>query len=216
MNISPIVPLAFEGIIFDLDGVLLDSSANMEASWGAVPERLRKGVPYREFRLTVGLPFRDAMENLGLGSEAQEIETSYRRASLSLQQLSVPFLGATETLRELRELGTSVVLFTSKDCERTTSLLKNFGWTFDSVLCPNPMIPGKPSGRQLICFMEELGVVPSNFVYFGDSHHDFLAAVDAEVPYRHCSWGFSERPEELSPSDQVDSFHALMRTVRGL
>lgn len=216
MLTSSSVPPSIQGVIFDLDGVLLDSSANMEASWEAVPEHLRKGVSYEHFRLAVGLPFKVAMKSLGLESAAQEIETFYRRGSLALQHLSVPFLGSNETLRELREMGTSLVLFTSKDCERTNSIIENFGWSFDSILCPDPAIPGKPSGIQLINLMEENGTAPSNYVYFGDSYHDFCAATDAEIPYRHCSWGFGERPQELNISNQVDSFDALIKTVRDL
>lgn len=212
---SSLIP-SFQGVIFDLDGVLLDSNANMQASWEAVPEHLRKGAPYQLFRLNVGLPFKVAMMNLGLGSVAQEIEIFYRRASLGLQHLSLPFLGSNETLEELQEMGTSLVLFTSKDCERTNSIIENFGWSFDSILCPDPMIPGKPSGKQLIHFMEENGTAPSNYVYFGDSYHDFCAAKDAEIPYRHCSWGFGERPQELKINNQVDSFDALIKTVRNL
>lgn len=216
MIISSSVPRSVQGVIFDLDGVLLDSSANMEASWEAVPEQLRKGVSYQRFRLAVGLPFEVAMKNLGLESAAQEIETFYQRASLGLQHLSVPFLGSNETLGELRRMGTSLVLFTSKDCERTNSIIENLGWSFDSILCPDPTIPGKPSGRQLIQFMEENGTAPGDYVYFGDSYHDFFAATDAEIPYRHCSWGFGKRPEELGIRYQVDSFDALMKTVRDL
>ena len=188
----------------------------MKASWHTVPEHLRKGVPYERFQLNVGLPFDVAMKNLGLGSAAQEIETSYQSASLRLQNLNVPFPGSSETLGELRDMGVSLVLFTSKDCARTKSIMQAFEWSFDSILCPDPSLPGKPSGSQLIFFMEKNGTRPRDYVYFGDSDYDFCAAVDAGIPYRHCSWGFGERPRKLHRNGQVGSFDAVMETVRGL
>lgn len=210
---TSIVTPGVEGVVFDLDGVLLDSRANMEASWEAVPRHLRKGVSYAQFRNNLGLPFTDAMTNLGLGPSAREIEAIFRKASLSGHHLSVPFPGATETLTLFREMGILIVLFTSKDCERTNGIIRDLGWSFDSILCPNPVIAGKPSGEQLIRLLRGKGISGRYFVYFGDSHYDFRAALDAGIPYRHCSWGFGERPGALRSKDQVDSFGDVVQTI---
>ena len=201
------------GVIFDLDGVLLDSSKNMEKSWEAIPSTLKRAVPFELFLETVGLPFDAAMKQLGLGAEAQEIENRFRSNSLRYIDLISPFPGVSPMLRILREFGVSLILFTSKDCERTESIMQKFGWTFDTVLCPRPGIPGKPSGIQLLTFMAQNSTQPVDYVYFGDSYHDYCAALEAGVAYRHCSWGVGQRPPGLNLSEQVDSIAAILQTV---
>ena len=201
------------GVIFDLDGVLLDSRKNMEKSWKAIPLTLKRAVPFELFLETVGLPFDAAMKQLGLEAEAQEIENRFRSNSLRYIDLLSPFPGVSPMLQRLREFGVSLTLFTSKDCERTESIVQKFGWTFDTVLCPRPGILGKPSGIQLLTFMAQNSTQPVDYVYFGDSCHDYCAAVEAGVAYRHCSWGVGQRPRGLNPSEQIDSIAAILHTV---
>ena len=195
----------YTGIVFDLDGVLLDSLDNMRESWNAIPASLRNFVSFTSFKEIIGLPFQDAMRRLGLDENSLKIESIYQTNTLKFKSLFRPFPGVSEILTQLKKSSYHLTLFTSKDLYRTNLINENFGWNFDITLCPNPKLAGKPSSDQLWDMMNKTSSSPSDHIYFGDSEADFISAVGANMEYRHCLWGYSSPPANLTPEKIINS-----------
>lgn len=51
-------------VIFDLDGVLIDSIKNMEISWKHVSFKYGLNIKFEEYKKNIGLPFDEITKNL--------------------------------------------------------------------------------------------------------------------------------------------------------
>jgi len=185
------------GVVFDLDGVLLDSLENMRHAWGKMPESLVGQITFETFRTSIGLPFSEAMHSLGILNEAEEVEELFRAESNRAIDYQRLFDGVPSQLETLSKKGFRVALFTSKDCERTRKILDKFQLSFEHVLCPAEDLRGKPHPDQLFSLFESWDLSPDRICYFGDTIFDFEAARAAGVEYFHCGWGYGDPPPEL-------------------
>jgi HAD superfamily hydrolase (TIGR01549 family) len=182
-------------VLFDLDGVLLDSRENMRLSWAAVCDELGIGVPFARYFAEIGLPFREIMARLALSDAAEEIETVYRVASMKNLAAVAFFPGTEEALRELVAAGIKLGVVTSKDERRTNAILAMLPVDFETVRTPNGHLRGKPAPDHLLMAMAETGVDPAETIYVGDMIADYEAARRAGIDYAHAAWGYGPRPD---------------------
>ena len=56
-------------IVFDLDGVLIDSKSNMNAAWIAVMEKHNIQVTFEEYFQLIGRPFVDILSALSIAGD---------------------------------------------------------------------------------------------------------------------------------------------------
>jgi HAD superfamily hydrolase (TIGR01549 family) len=185
-------------VVFDLDGVLLDSLENMRHSWMSVPEVLRGGVSFKEFQSSIGLPFSEAMNSLGIFEEIEQIEQLFKSQSHKSARLLKLFDGVPRALDLLSRDGLRIALFTSKDCDRTRKIIDELDLSFDLVVCPNASLRGKPFPDQLHSITEEWQMSADKVCYFGDTLFDYRAAAAAGMKYFHCDWGYGNPPAHLA------------------
>lgn len=185
------------GLVFDVDGVLLDSWGLMQhamrhahASCGAQGE-----VPVEAFRRQLGRPLPEIAEALGLPPSFVEAYQAMSRANVSMSSL---YDGVPETLDELRARGLKLALNTSKDRVRTEEMLSRFGIAqhFTAVITANDVAQGKPHPESLRKAAQALGLEPVEIAFLGDSPIDIQCAHAAEVLPIAAAWGMST-PEEL-------------------
>jgi HAD superfamily hydrolase (TIGR01549 family) len=199
---NPLKDCSEFGILFDLDGVLLNSLANMKKAWDALPQSLTRGVQFLRFRESIGLPFPAAMESLGIFDKTTEIEVLFKmESSRAIDSLEL-FADIPTQLATLSERGFRLGLYTSKDCDRTHKILAKFGLKFDFVLCPNNSVRGKPYPDQIFHALKIWGLGFDRLCYFGDTLFDYEAAKSAGARYFHCQWGYGAAPPELN-SDSI-------------
>src|SRR5262249_44246043 len=92
-------------ILFDLDGVLLDSRENMRLSWLRACEQVGIAVGFDRYFREIGRPFPAIMDRLGLSHQASQIEEAFRIASMeNIGKLSF-YPGVVETLSRLDTAG---------------------------------------------------------------------------------------------------------------
>ena len=53
-----------ELILFDLDGVLIDSKKNMQFAWEAVQDEFKLNIPFESYFKFIGMPFQDILKSL--------------------------------------------------------------------------------------------------------------------------------------------------------
>jgi phosphoglycolate phosphatase len=188
--------LALRLALFDLDGVLLDSRANMETAWKAVQEKHAPGVPFADYFSLIGRPFREIMARLDLSHCASQAESTYHRASLDNAHLLRWYDDVPEMLAQTVSQGIKIGIVTSKDTERTRAIARMLAVTFSTIQTPNGVYRGKPAPDHLLVACAEANVDPAEACYVGDMSVDLEAARRAGLAFVHARWGYGETPVE--------------------
>lgn len=185
-------------VLFDLDGVLVDTRANMQAAWSAVCRELRIAVPFDAYIAEIGQPFASIMRRLGIGHLSDGAEAIYRtRSALDLASAPV-YADVALMLDGLHAAGRRLGIVTSKDSERTAILLEKLPPVFCVVRCPDSACRGKPAPDHLMMAMALTRCDPCETLYVGDMASDAEAARRAGIDFLHAAWGYGERPPGTS------------------
>lgn len=196
----------FEAIIFDLDGTLLDTLADIANSTNAALTRL--GFPthpqdaYRHF-LGDGM---DYLVRRSLPDDSHDSDTLKRCREGILDEYGSrwaentrPYPGMAELLTELDGRGIAKTVLSNKpDAFTKQTVEKLLGeFHFEIVRGATPDIPTKPDPAGAILIAAELGIQPERFVYLGDTDTDMQTGRAAGMFCAGALWGF-RTAEELS------------------
>lgn len=184
-------------VLFDLDGVLLDSRRNMELAWGEVRRKTKIEVPFESYFALIGRPFRDILKGLGITENLDVIEETYMAASFYFLSEAMFYPRTQETLQRLKDQGRSLGIVTSKDAVRTKAVISHLKLPFATIQSPKAPYRGKPAPDHLLLAMAEAGVDPKETVYIGDMETDHQAAVRAGIDYIHAAWGYGSPLESV-------------------
>ncbi|MER5363094.1 HAD-IA family hydrolase [Streptomyces sp. NPDC002785] len=186
-------------IVFDLDGVLVDSTDVMrEAFTIAYAEVVGDGpAPFEEYNRHLGRYFPDIMRimDLPLAMEEPFVRESYRMAHL------VPmFDGVPEMLHTLRERGFRLAVATGKSGPRARSLLEQLGviGLFDHVIGSDEVARPKPAPDIVLHALDLLGAGPDSAVMVGDAVTDLASAHGAGVAALAALWGETDEAALLA------------------
>nr|WP_203187479.1 HAD-IA family hydrolase [Streptomyces pratensis] len=186
-------------VVFDLDGVLVDSTEVMREAFSiAYAEVVGEGpAPFAEYNRHLGRYFPDIMRIMDLPLEMEEpfVRESYRMAHL------VPlFDGVPEMLHTLRERGIRLAVATGKSGPRARSLLSQLGVLdlFDHVIGSDEIARPKPAPDIVLKALELLGADPDSAVMVGDAVTDIASAHAAGVAALAALWGETDEPALLA------------------
>jgi HAD superfamily hydrolase (TIGR01549 family) len=189
-------------VLFDLDGVLLDSEENMRKAWQVLQEKTGVPIPFESYFEKIGRPFGDIMGLLGLQDRAGELEKIYMTASFDFLRAASFYPGTSEMLKELRERKVTTGIVTSKDHSRTTAVLEQLPVQFRTIQCPRKGYRGKPAPDYLLLAMAESNCDPAETIFVGDMETDYQSASRAGIAYAHAAWGYG------APLQSVPTLHA--------
>jgi AHBA synthesis associated protein len=193
-----------KAIVFDLDGVLVDSFAVMrEAFHLAYAEVVGDGeAPFAEYNKHLGRYFPDIMRIMGLPLEMEEpfVRESYRLAD----RVRV-FDGVRELLSELRGHGIGLAVATGKSGLRARSLLDRLDLIgfFDHVIGSDEVARPKPAPDIVRHAMTLLGAEPAQVIMVGDAVTDLQSAQGAGVTAVAALWGETDEAELLRAGPDV-------------
>ncbi len=193
-------------VIFDLDGTLLDTIADLAT---AVNFALRVyGHPEHEvdeYRYFVGDGIRKLVER-ALPVEARttghidEVLGYFRQYYMRhCEDLTAPYTGIVELLKELQSRGVMLAVASNKFQVGTESLVKRYfpDINFVAVLGQREGVPVKPNPQIVFDIMRVANVAPHEVLYVGDSGVDMQTAVSAGVTAVGVLWGFRTADELL-------------------
>jgi AHBA synthesis associated protein len=193
-----------KAIVFDLDGVLVDSFAVMrEAFHLAYAEVVGDGeAPFAEYNKHLGRYFPDIMRIMGLPLEMEEpfVRESYRLAD----RVRV-FDGVRELLSALRGNGIGLAVATGKSGPRARSLLDRLDLIgfFDHVIGSDEVARPKPAPDIVLHAMTLLGAEPAQVIMVGDAVTDLQSAQGAGVTAVAALWGETDEAELLRAGPDV-------------
>jgi phosphoglycolate phosphatase len=194
--------MKYDTYIFDLDGTLLDTLADLAAS---VNYALRThGMPEHsidDIRRFVGNGVRKLMERAIPNGEANpDFEATfatfrehYMHHSLDTTQ---PYPGIPEALAELKAKGCRLAVVSNKMMAATVELCRHFFPDTIEVAIGEHEAEGirkKPAPDTVFAALRELGVDKSGAVYVGDSDVDVQTAANSGLPCISVLWGFRDR-----------------------
>ncbi|WP_438491857.1 HAD family hydrolase [Streptomyces asiaticus] len=187
-----------ELMLFDLDGVLMDSLPVMRSAWETVRAELGVQIPFESYVEHLGRPFADILLLLGLDQTAGLAE-AYETAAVRFSHLAQPFAGVEAALREIAATGCLLGVVTSKSAARAVPMADRLGVPF-AVLRTADEGRGKPAPDTLLLALVDAGTDPANALYVGDMAVDQEAARRAGLRYAHVGWGYgSPDPEQPTP-----------------
>ena len=201
-----------ELVLFDLDGVLIDSKENMRTSWSAVQMAFGIKAPFSNYFSKIGRPFFDILELIGIEQDVEKIKSVYDLVSSCRSDLISVHRESIELLRALKSLGLRIGIVTSKNRERTEEIVSKMGIAFDVIDSPAPGLRGKPSPDPLKRAMACLKVQSANTIYVGDMDVDFQSSRAAGVHHIHVAWGYGHCPDADFQVTRASEILPLLKT----
>lgn len=188
---------------FDLDGTLVNTVADIAAATNCALKAL--GFPPHEtdaYYRFVGNGMAKLCERAlpeGCKDRTNELVELYNARYLAhCRELSEPYEGMPETLRELADAGVSLAVVTNKPQSQTDLVVSRYypDIPFIAVLGASERYPSKPAPDMLLAVTSRFGFLEGETLYIGDSNVDVEFAHAAQIPCVGVSWGF-RGPAEL-------------------
>lgn len=190
----------YKTYIFDLDGTLLSTLADLAASTNYalrthyMPER-----SLDEVRRFVGNGVKKLMERAipdGLDNPLFEetfatFRQHYMQHNLDTTQ---PYPGIMQLLEQLKAEGKNIAVVSNKFYAATRELCHHFfGDLVPVAIGEREDIRKKPAPDTVIEALRELGVDKEGAVYIGDSDVDIMTAKNSGMPCVSVLWGFRDK-----------------------
>ena len=190
----------YKTYIFDLDGTLLSTLADLAASTNYalrthhMPER-----SLDEVRRFVGNGVKKLMEraipdslNNPLFEETfATFRQHYMQHNLDTTQ---PYPGIMQLLEQLKAEGKNIAVVSNKFYAATRELCRHFfGDLVPVAIGEREDIRKKPAPDTVIEALRELGVDKEGAVYIGDSDVDIMTAKNSGMPCLSVLWGFRDK-----------------------
>lgn len=211
-------------VIFDLDGTLLDTIADLAQSTNYALEQNGFPVhPTEAYRFFVGNGINKLFERaLPEGEKTEENVRRIREVFLPYYDrhntdCSRPYPGIPEVLEELQRKGISVAVASNKYQAATRKLI---AWyfpeiSFAEVLGQREGVPAKPDPAIVQDILRSTGTAPEDTLYVGDSGVDMQTAFNSGVTACGVTWGFRPRTEleKFEPAYIVEDAESLLQVI---
>jgi beta-phosphoglucomutase family hydrolase len=196
-----------EAVLWDLDGVLVDTGRFHYQAWRQLLSELGRSLSEEEFSRTFGLRndliLRDM---LGEVSAEEVTRLSERKEALFRDHAAgrvTPLPGAIELVRRARDEGRRMALVTSTPRANIDFVLEQVGLAgaFDAIVTAEDVSRGKPDPEGCLLAARRLGVMPERCLVIEDAPGGIEAARRAGM---HSLAVTTTRPrEELTDADAV-------------
>jgi AHBA synthesis associated protein len=189
----------FEAVIFDLDGVIINSIETMRKAFAlAYAEVVSEGPPpFNEYIKHLGMSLKQIMNVMKLPEEM--IIPYVNECNKYIDNIGI-YPGISYVLNELKSAKIKLGVATGKEGQRARDLLKKLKILdyFGLVVGGDEVLNAKPDPeiiiKHLICFKTNV----ENTIFIGDSPIDILAGKKAKVVTAAALWGYGGYQELLN------------------
>ena len=211
-------------VIFDLDGTLLDTIADLAVATNHALKQLEYPTHETEvIRTFVGNGINKLLERALPANERTEENVMRMRTHFipyydaHNADLSAPYPGIVSLLETLQEKGLQLAVASNKYQEATMKLVKHYFPTihFIEVLGQRDGIAVKPDPIIVFDILKKTDVSKEEVLYVGDSGVDMQTAQNAGVDAVAVTWGFRPRTEleSFQPKGLIDKAEELLEFV---
>ena len=191
-------------IIFDLDGVLIDSISNMRASLKKTSLSLKIKLNFSSYVKYLGLPFETIMKKMGIKKDIKKIKAKYSFFSKkTIHKIKIKKTHLFE-LKHLKK-NYNFAVFTSKDKLRTKIILHKYKF-FKYIVTSDDVSRGKPHPEGLIKILNKTKNKKNEVIYVGDSIYDYKASKNFGIKYLHAKWGYEKDLSNKVNINEISNF----------
>lgn len=187
---------SFHGVLFDLDGTLLDSAPDLHAALAVYCNEVGAPVPsYAAVRTVVSRGSRAILRCAFDESDDALLERMPRYLELYHSMMSRhtrPFEGIEPLLDVLESNGIAWGIVTNKPGYLTDDLVKQIGWSerVCAVVSGDTLPVRKPDPAPVLLACERAGLDPARCVFVGDDRRDVQAGHAAGLYTVAVQWGY--------------------------
>ncbi|MBI1871537.1 MAG: HAD family hydrolase [Chlamydiae bacterium] len=198
--------MKFKAVLFDLDGTLLDTLADLANSMNTVLENFNFPIhPIESYKSFVGegveylammaLPAKERQDSM-IQNCVQAMRKEYQKR---WNELTQPYPGIPELLDELAKRQVKLSILSNKPHDFTKIIVEQFlpKWKFKVVLGAQNTLPKKPHPKAALQIAKEMEEPPEKIIFLGDTKIDMETAVTAGMYAIGALWGFRTREELL-------------------
>ncbi|MBJ6727746.1 HAD family hydrolase [Geomesophilobacter sediminis] len=207
-------------LIFDLDGTLIDSLADLANATNQMLEHFsRPKLAVDEVRKLVGQGARRLVERALSGATPEEVDQAlqlfldFNLAHIADETRAYP--GVAETLQKLGEKGYTCCVLSNKNVALCRQVLDTLGMSgLVSAIYGADSFPWrKPSPEPILALLKQYQVAPRDAAMIGDSINDIAAGSGAGVVTIGCSYGYGDRSELDGAEYVVGKFAELLQIL---
>ena len=198
-------------LIFDLDGVLIDSINNMQLSWKMIQKTYNLNQEFEVFFKHLGKPFNQILTDIGIKLNQDRIKNSYKKWSIKYFNKIKIYPGVINNLNFLKKKKYKIGIVTSKDKVRTRKIINIFKLNIDLHVSPTKLLKGKPNPDTLLYAIKKMRLKKSECVYIGDTKIDYLAAKRAKIDFIFANYGYFN--DELDCKNRINKFSEIKNII---
>ena len=191
-------------IIFDFDGVILNSKKNMNVAWRYTSKSNNLNNSFENYFQYVGLPFFKILKKMKIEKNYFKIKKDFDKGSTSNVAKIKIYPNVLSTLKKLKTYGKILVLYTSKDYKRTKIFLKKFNLKFDYVECENKMFRGKPYPEQILKVLKKIKCDKKEAIFIGDTNYDYLTSKNSKIEFIHAKYGYGKIKNKIRKIQKIN------------
>jgi HAD superfamily hydrolase (TIGR01509 family) len=181
--------MAIKGLIFDFDGLILDTETPEYDVWQEIFQSYGTNLPLSEWEAALGASFAAfdpivyLTGKLGIALDHSAMHADHRKRSLERIYQQPPQPGILETLKKAQKLGLNLGVASSSPVYWVHPLLKRLDLFeyFDQIICKDHVQKIKPDPELFLRCCAELGITRQEAIIFEDSPNGIRAANAAEI-----------------------------------
>lgn len=205
--------MEYKAAIFDLDGTLIDSLADLADSANAMLKSYGFPThPLDPYRYFVGNGSRKLMERCLPKEKAADphfVDEALERYkdiyAKHTQDKTRPYKGIQEMLDKLMAMDIPMGICTNKHQSAAEAIVQAMfpAGTFRTVMGDRAGLPRKPDPKKVLMMAAEYGVKPAEVAYFGDTSVDMDTANNGGFLPIGVLWGFRPKEELIEHGAKV-------------
>jgi len=215
--------MKYKGIIFDLDGTLVNSLEDISDAMNSVLKGLNYPIHnYDTYQYFIGSGLRNLVSKAlpESNNSIDEIETCFESMVKGYRETCTiktkPYDGIIELLDNLVSRNIKLAVFSNKADELTKKIVADiFPNYFSNVVGLSIESLKKPNPFEAIAISEKWNLKPEEIIFIGDSDIDMQTAVNANMFPVGVTWGYRTE-EELKASGAKLVIHNSLELIQSL
>ncbi|MEZ0181101.1 HAD family hydrolase [Flavobacterium oncorhynchi] len=195
--------MKFKGIIFDLDGTLVDSLHDISDAMNTVLESLNYPThTYDTYQYFIGSGLRNLVSKAlpSTNNSDEQIEICFESMINEYREICTlktkPYEGIVELLENLTSQNIKMAVFSNKADELTKKIASEiFPNYFDTAVGLSIEELKKPNPFEAVEISKNWNLKPEEILFVGDSDIDMQTAVNAKMFPVGVSWGYRTEDE---------------------